>query len=177
MANGLIMVMLLLLEISSAQDVDSATLSEHLIAFKPYLGKTYEGDFINSTKEHPMRDVLTWERSLNGNAIKMIHSVNHGEYGGETMIMWDPITKGLRSWYFTTAGSLTLSTVEIRGEQFITIEDVAGNQNGITKVKTVIQLLYGEKLQKKTKYLMNNMWVDGNEMIYERVYGKGPLFE
>ncbi len=70
MANGLIMVMLLLLEISSAQDVDSATLSEHLIAFKPYLGKTYEGDFINSTKEHPMRDVLTWERSLNGQCNK-----------------------------------------------------------------------------------------------------------
>ena len=93
------------------------------------------------------------------------------------MIMWDPVTKGLRSWYFTTAGSLTISTVEIKGEQFISIEDVAGNQNGITKVKTVIQLLYGDKLEKKTKYLMNNMWVDGNEMIYERVNGKSPLFE
>ena len=177
MMNDFIKIMVFFFGIIIAQDGDNPTLSEHLLPFKPYLGKTYEGDFINSTKEHPMRDVLTWQRSLNGNGIKMIHSVNHGEYGGETMIMWDPVTKGLRSWYFTTAGSLTISTVEIKGEQFISIEDVAGNQNGITKVKTVIQLLYGEKLEKKTKYLMNNMWVDGNEMIYERVNGKSPLFE
>ena len=37
-----------------------------------------------------MIDILSFERALNGNAVKVIHSVNNGEFGGETMIMWNP---------------------------------------------------------------------------------------
>jgi len=81
------------------------------------------------------------------------------------------------SWYFTTAGSLTISQSVVSGEQFISMEDVAGNQNGITKVKTIIELLHGEKLQKKTKYLMNNIWVDGSDMIYDEVQVGRPMFK
>jgi hypothetical protein len=107
----------------------------------------------------------------------MVHSVNDGEYGGETLIMWDDEKGSLMSWYFTTAGSLTISQAVIKGEQFISIEDVGANQNGITKVKTIIQLLHGQRLQKKTKYLMNNIWVDGNDMIYDEVKDKRPMFK
>ena len=161
----------------TAEDHPNSNLSEHLVGFYSYLGNTYEGNFINSTKENPMIDILSFERALNGSAIKMIHSVNDGEFGGETIIMWDSEKNSLRSWYFTSAGSLTLQDVEVNGEKFISIEDVSNNQNGITKVKTIIELLHGNKLQKRTKYLMDNLWMEGNDMVYEQVTGKSPKFD
>jgi hypothetical protein len=91
--------------------------------------------------------------------------------------MWDSQKNSLRSWYFTSAGSLTLQDVEVNGGKFISVEDVSNNQNGITKVKTIIELSHGNKLQKRTKYLMDNLWMEGNDMIYEQVTGKSPKFD
>ena len=166
----------LTITITRADDLSSSRLSDHLIGFSSFIGKTYEGNFISSTKENPMVDVLSFERALNGSAIKIIHSVNDGEFGGETIIMWDSKEKSLRSWYFTSAGSLTLQDVEMKGEKFISIEDVSHNQNGITKVKTIIELIHGDKLQKRTKYLIDNLWMDGNDMIYKHVIARKPIF-
>ena len=64
----------------------------------------------------------------------------------------------------------------MKGEKFISIEDVTQNQNGITKVNTLIELMHGNKLQKRTKYLMDNLWMDGNDMIYKHVIAKRPNF-
>ena len=123
-----------------------------------------------------MFDVLSFERALNVNAIKLIHSVNNGEFVGETMVMWNPEKEGLQSWYFTSAGSLTMQNVQIKKDTFISIEDVSGNQNGITKVKTIIEVLHGNQIKKRTKYLMNNHWKDGSETIYNKIHGHKPVF-
>ena len=160
----------------SAQTKSKTFLSEHLNGLKPFIGNTYKGNFINSTKENPMIDVLSFERALNGNAVKITHSVNNGEYGGETMVMWNSEKEGLQSWYFTSAGSLTIQNVQIKKDTFISIEDVAGNKNGITKVKTIIEVLHGNQIQKRTKYLMNNLWKDGSEIIYNKVNDLKPVF-
>ena len=75
---------------------------------------------------------------------------------------------GLQSWYFTSAGSLTIQNVQIKKDTFISIENVERNQNGITKVKTIIEVLHGNQIKKRTKYLMNNLWKDGSETIYKK---------
>ena len=160
----------------SAQTKSKTFLSEHLNGLKPFIGNTYKGNFINSTKENPMIDIISFERALNGNAVKVTHSVNNGEYGGETMVMWNSEKEGLQSWYFTSAGSLTIQNVQIKKDTFISIEDVAGNKNGITKVKTIIEVLHGNRIQKRTKYLMNNLWKDGSEIIYNKVNDLKPVF-
>ena len=162
--------------IVSAQTKSEPPLSDHLIEMKPFIGNTYKGDFINSTKENPMFDVLSFERALNGNAIKVIHSVNNGEFVGETMVMWNPEKGGLQSWYFTSAGSLTIQNVQIRKNTFISIENVERNQNGITKVKTIVEVLNEDQIKKRTKYLMNNMWKDGSETVYNKINGLKPVF-
>ena len=64
-------------------------LSENLKPFENYIGKTFKGEFANSTPEKPVYDISNWERALNGNAIRILHSVNNGEYGGESIIMWN----------------------------------------------------------------------------------------
>ena len=160
----------------SAQTKSKTFLSEHLNGLKPFIGNTYKGNFINSTKENPMIDIISFERALNGNAIKVIHSVNNGEFGGETMVMWNPEKGGIQSWYFTSAGSLTIQNVQIKKNTFISIENVERNQNGITKVKTIIEVLHGDQIKKRTKYLMNNMWKDGSETLYNKVNGLKPVF-
>ena len=156
---------------------DPLPLSEHLKPFSSYVGKTFKGKFAHSTKKKPAYDISRWERALNGNAIRILHSVNNGEYGGESIIMWDSERESLASWYFTTAGFYTMSTFEFDGKRLISLEDVSGNQNGITKVKTIIQLLPDGKLQNKSKYFMNNVWVDGHEIYYQEAPDEKVIFK
>ena len=115
-----------------SQNNEMNNLSKNLKVFEPYIGKTYEGEFAESTPEKPVFDVQYWERILNGNGIKITHSVNDGEYGGESIIMWDLKSESLQSWYFTTAGFYTEATVTFEDKKVVSIEKVTGNQNGIT---------------------------------------------
>ena len=101
-----------------AQNDKMNSLVEHLKPLENYIGKTFKGEFSNSTPENPVFDVQHWERILNGQGIRITHSVNNGEYGGESIIMWDKELKSLKSWYYTTAGFYTQATVEIEEGKF-----------------------------------------------------------
>ena len=120
----------------SQSDSQSAhkILSNNLKPFEAYIGKTFKGEFANSTPEKPVYDISHWERALNGNAIRIMHSVNNGEFGGESIVMWDTQKETLVSWYFSTAGFYTNATVHFKDDKLISIEDVSGNENGITQV-------------------------------------------
>ena len=52
-----------------SQNNEINNLSKHLKVFEPYIGKTYKGEFAESTPENPVFDVQYWERILNGNGI------------------------------------------------------------------------------------------------------------
>ena len=140
-------------------------LDEHLAAFAPLVGKTWRGEFKNSTKEKPMFDVARWDVILKGKAIRSTHSVNDGIYGGETIIMWDPEKKTLAAFYFTTAGFFTESTFELKDGKLLSREKVRGNQQGITEVEAVSEVTEG-KLHVKSRYLKNGQWSDGHEITY-----------
>jgi hypothetical protein len=140
-------------------------LDEHLAPFAPYVGKTWRGEFKNSTKEKPMFDVSRWEVALMGKAIRTTHSVNDGIYGGETIIMWDAEKKALVAFYFTTAGFYTQSTFEFKDGKLHSREAVKGNAQGITEVEAVSELTDG-KLHVKSRYLKNGEWIDGHEITY-----------
>ena len=116
-------------------------LSENLKPFQVFINKTFKGEFATSTPEKTVYDISRWERALNGNAIRIMHSVNNGEYGGESIVMWDTKKESLVSWYFTTAGFYTQATLHFENEKLISIEDVTGNKNVITQVKAIIELL------------------------------------
>ena len=105
---------------AQSRETTKVELSEHLKPLKPlqsYIGKTFKGEFSDSTPENPTYDIQYWERALNSNGIKITHSVNNGEYGGESMIMWDVKVESLVSWYFTTAGFYTQATLIIENEK------------------------------------------------------------
>ena len=140
-------------------------MDEHLKPFQPFVGKTWRGEFKNSTPEKPQFDVSRWEVALKGKAVRILHSVNDGIYGGETLIMWDAERKSLVAHYFTTAGFFTESTFEHREGKLYSREKVRGNQQGITEVEAVSELTEG-KLHVKSQYLREGKWVDGHEITY-----------
>jgi hypothetical protein len=141
-------------------------LSEHLQPFAPYLGKTWKGEFVGSTDEKPLFDVTRMERALNGKAIRILHSMNDGEYGGESIVMWDAKEKCLATWYFTTAGFFTKGTMKFEGDMWVAQESVTGNANGITAVKSTSQVLPDGRLHTKSEYLKDDKWIKGHEVYY-----------
>jgi hypothetical protein len=141
-------------------------LAEPLKPLAPFLGKTWKGEFANSTKEKPLFDVARWERALNGKAVRVLHSVNDGQYGGETLIVWDAKQKSLAYWYFTTAGFRTEGTMKHEDGQFVAHEKVAGAANGVTEVKSITKLLSDGKMRVTALYLKDGKWATGREVTY-----------
>ena len=146
---------------------DTPTLAEPLKPFALLLGKTWKGEFANSTAEKPLFDVARWERALNGKAVRVLHSVNDGVYGGETIITWDANKKSLAYWYFTTAGFRTEGTMKHEDGQFVAHEVVAGGAGGITEVKSTSKLLADGRLNVKAEYLKDGKWGVGREVFYK----------
>ena len=142
-------------------------LAKALEPFRPILGKTWKGHFKKSTPEKPLVDVSRWERALNGQAIRILHSVNNGSYGGESILMANPKTGTVEFYYFTTAGFLTRGTVTFEGGKILTREEVTGSKEGITEVKATTELQSDGKLHVKSEYLKEGNWVPGHDILYE----------
>ncbi len=159
-------VLLVLVALIPAVSALAQDLIPELEPFRPLIGKTWKGLMSSSASASPVYDVSTWERALNGKAIRIFHSVNNGDYGGETIIMWDQAGKRLIFFYFTTDGFRTNGTMEIEGKRFVSHEYVTGSKDGITEVKAVGELLSDGRLRSKATYFQGGKWVEGHEFIY-----------
>ncbi len=155
----------------------SISLAKSLEPLRLFIGKTWKGESRNSTPEKPVYDVMKWERALNGQAVRILHSVNNGEYGGETIVTWNPKTERLEFHYFTTAGFITRGHIAFEHGKLITNEEVIGNQNGVTAVKSTMEILPNGGMQTKSRYLKNGEWVDGHEVTYREAPGAEVIFK
>jgi hypothetical protein len=121
---------------------------------------------IVSTPDKPVVDVSRFELALNGQAIRNLHSINDGEYGGETLIVWDQAKQKVVYYYFTTAGFYTSGTMSFEDGAIVSRELVTGSANGVTEVAATSRLLPDGRLSVKTRMLKNAQWVEGRERIY-----------
>ncbi len=140
--------------------------SEHLKIFDQFTGKIWKGEFKGNTGERPTYDIAEWEYALNGKAIRILHSVNDGVYGGETIIFWDLEIESLVFYYFTTEGFFTKGDVVFEEGRMITHEKVAGNKDGITEVKSISAILPDGRMHSKSEMLKNGKWTEGHEIYY-----------
>lgn len=138
----------------------------HLAPMAPYVGKTWRGEFTESTPENPVVDVQRWEWALNGQAIRIMHSVNDGAYGGESMILWDRERERLIYFYFTTAGFYTTGTMAYDDGAFVSYEEVTGSDDGTTAVRSTSVLLEDGRFHTKAEYQRGDAWVPGHEITY-----------
>lgn len=143
-----------------------APLASQLEIFRPYLDKVWRAD-MGEQNGKPQIDHARWQRALNGQAIKSVHSINQGEYGGETLIFWDKSKNSLAYYYFTTAGFYTHGTMSFDAEtQMLRAEEnVENNANGITMVRSISQL-QADRLSVKSEYLQHGKWVAGHAAVY-----------
>jgi len=156
---------------------DNSGLNEHLKPLKPFIGKTWRGKSPNADPDKPFEDISRWERALNGQAVRILHSINEGAYGGETLIVWDRKKESLVFYYFTTEGFYTSGTIKMEDGKMISHEIVTGNENGITEVQSVGTILPDGRLHSKSQYLKNGEWVDGHEFIYEEAPAAKVIFK
>lgn len=153
-----------------------APLDEHLEIFRPYLG-TWKGHFKDSTPEKPVIDVATWERALNGKAIRVLHSINDGGYGGESLIFWDAEKKQLVYYYFTTAGFYTTGTTSMVDGKLTNHEKVTGGASGTTEVKSTSQLRPDGSFIAEAQYLKKGKWEPGHSVTYKRAPDAKVVFK
>jgi len=152
-------------------------LNAHLEPLRPLLEKTWKGTFKDSKPDKPTVDVQRWERALNGQAVRILHSINEGAYGGETLLVWDEKSKIISFYYFTTDGFMTTGTLEPGAGKFITHEDVKGDANGVTEVRSTSEILPDGKFHVKAEYLKNGEWTPGHEVTYQEAPGSRVVFK
>lgn len=145
-------------------------LHPELEIFRPFIDSHWEGDLTEPGKDKKMIDRSIWSRALNGQAIKTVHSINDGDYGGETMIFWDQKQQKIAYYYFTTAGFYTHGTMTYNAttKSIEALEKVENNKQGITQVRSS-SVLDDKVLKVSSEYLQNNKWVKGHSAVYKRV--------
>jgi hypothetical protein len=152
-------------------------LDAHLEPLRPWLGKTWKGEFKNSKPDKPVIDVARWERALNGKAVRILHSINDGIYGGETILVWDETKQSLTYHYFTTAGFVTQGTVRFKDGAVLTHEVVSGNANGVTEVRGQTEMRPDGTFQVKTEHFKDGKWTPGHEATYREDAAANVVFK
>jgi hypothetical protein len=145
---------------------ETNSLNPNLEVFRPLLGKTWRAEFEGSTPQKPVVDVAKWERALNGEAVRVTHSINRGAYGGETLIHWDAVAKTIAYSYFTTSGFQTRGTFSVKEGRFTSHETVSGDKDGVTEVRSTGEINSDGRLVKKAEYLKASQWVPGHSATY-----------
>ncbi len=146
---------------------DTLPFIDELKIFEPYLGN-WEAVFEEKDGQPTVVDVSRWEKALNGTTLRTLHSINNGMYGGESLIFFDKSKQQLVFYYFTTAGFYTQGTIEVLSDNsFVAYEEVTGNKDGITKVKST-STMSPDKLTVSTSYLKNGQWTEPESRTYRR---------
>ncbi|MBK8164943.1 MAG: hypothetical protein IPK64_03145 [bacterium] len=126
-----------LLSIATVAITAAGELDPRLAPLAPYVDRTFTAHMGPPGNVAATVDVQRWETILGGKAVRITHSMNGGDYGGESLIMWDVATESIRYWYVTTADFHTVGTMSAAGDSLVTLEEVVGNAGGITRVEGV----------------------------------------
>lgn len=147
-----------------AASLQSAEIDPRLALLKPLVGKTWRGELSPPGAAKLLVDVQRFELTLNGRAVRSLHSINDGEYGGETLFVWDDEKKSVVYTYFTTAGFYTTGTMQPEAGVLQFHEFVRGTTSGPREVKSTSRVLPDGRLHVKSKHLKDGQWVDGHEV-------------
>ena len=147
---------------------DEPALDSHLEPLRPWLEKTWK-QFHDPKADKPARptiDVVRWERALNGKAVRILHSVNDGVYGGEAIVRWDAEKQAVTYYYSTTADFTTKGTMTFKDGKISTHEVVSGNAGGITEVRGEFEMRPDGTYRAKSEHLKDGTWSAGREATY-----------
>lgn len=145
---------------------DPPTLNPHLEPLRPLLEKTWRGVFSGGDPAKPVVDVMRWERAMNGQVVRVLHSINDGAYGVESLYRWDETKKTVTFHYFTTADFMTVGSVAFEGNKMTTLEVVEGNSGGVSEVRGTLEILPDGTVKVKAEHKKDGAWQLGRETLY-----------
>jgi hypothetical protein len=175
MKNSLLTFLLGAVLVFTARGAEPA-LDAGLEQLRPFLG-TWRGEFKKSTPEKPLVDIARWDRALNGKAVRVLHSINEGMYGGESLIRWDAREKKLVYDYFTTADFKTAGTMTVTDKKIAAHEKVFGDAGGPSEVRATIELRDDGTMVSKAEFLKSGVWEPGHEVVYRRSAESKVIFK
>lgn len=117
-----------------AQDLPTASAPTQAFApFLPLIGKTWRGQ--NTTQEG-VEDVMRWDWAVGGHAVRIVHAINGGAYGGETLIFPDKDSGQLIFHYFTTGGFHTTGVIRPAGPGAMEIEETVHGADNVEVLRS-----------------------------------------
>ncbi|MGF1605354.1 MAG: hypothetical protein ACFB22_03360 [Rhodothalassiaceae bacterium] len=164
----------LILLLAFALAVPALAQQDELAQMAPLVGKTWRSEGVDDQGKS-MVDVSRWEWILGGRAIRIVHSLNQGAYGGQTTVYPDPKGDGFRFHYVTTGGFVTEGRIAIEGGVMTATEAVTGHPE-ITQVKSISRLVDGV-LQSRSHYLRNGEWIPGLSFDDREAPEAEPVFD
>lgn len=132
---------------------------EKLTVFSPFIG-TWKADFADGT-----HDVFNCEWIMGGKAVRIMHSVNDGDYGGEALMHWNLDKEAITYRYVTTATFYTEGTITPTETGFDAHEVVYGNMGGITETRSGYAMKEGE-FHVWSQFLKDGEWAEKTQATY-----------
>lgn len=150
-------------------------LDPRLSPLAPYVDRAFTARMGPAGSEDSVTDVQKWETVIGGKAVRITHSINGGEYGGESLITWDAAAGAIRYWYATTAGFHTVGTITAAGDSLVTVEDVVGDAGGVTQVEGVWRRA-ADGFTVTSRMRAGQQWQPKRETFYRETPGAEPRF-
>jgi len=147
---------------ATTQAEEVMPLHPELERLRPFLGVTWRGDLSDPGTKIRRSDIVRYDRTLNGEAVRMLHSVNDGEFGGEMIIRFSDEKDAVEYHYFTSAGFYVQGIMTLRRGRMIA-EDRDAEGRAVLRTE---RWLKGESLVSMTRMYRDGKWTRGTEQFY-----------
>ena len=146
------------------------TRDEKLAVFSPFIG-TWKAEFTDGT-----HDVSNYEWILGGKALRIMHSIDEGAYGGEALIHWNIDKEAITYRYVTTSTFYTDGTITPTEYGFDAHEIVHGNMGGISETRAGYTMKDGE-IHVWSQFFKDGEWAEKTTATYVKAPGVEVRFK
>ncbi len=146
-----------------------------LKALSPFIG-TWTSQSGSVDGSSSFTDVSKWEWAFGGTALRITHSVNSGNYVGESMIIWDAHDQQIIYRYVNNAGFYTDGVITERSATSILVHEfIRGmTEEGATETRAGYSLKNGD-LYSWTQFKTHDIWGEKSEVVYKKTPNAEPV--
>ena len=157
----LLLLTVLLVPSAAAQEWEPV---EGLAALAPLVGAPWQGTFEQDGQT--VTDVSRFEWAMRGHALRNVHTLEGGGYGGETLIWAEG--DSLRFVYVTSGGFTTSGTGRVRDDGALVVEEAVEGHPEVDRVRSVSRVDAEGHLRTSTEMRSGGVWAPGRSVTYVR---------
>jgi copper(I)-binding protein len=140
--------------------------------FHPLVGKSWRGA---ATAQPGVEDIQRWDWAVGGHAVRVVHSVNGGEYAGETLIFRDKDSGDYVFHYFTTGGFHTTGTMKATGPAAFDVDETVHGAAGIERLRSTAALGADGVYRVRSSAEQGGRWVEVGGFDYREDPSATPV--